>query len=95
MEIVLICLIALIGAIMLYFFKNSSVMTKAPAVKKSEVEQNYINKMQNLIDENKENKDKLLIEKTKLLKEINSELSRNIFFTPEESKKLIQKLLNL
>ncbi|RLA81494.1 MAG: hypothetical protein DRG78_09125 [Epsilonproteobacteria bacterium] len=60
-----------------------SMNSKQPAVKKSEIILGYKKHLDTL-----SNKD----EKIKFLKEINQELSRNIFFDQDELKKAIEDL---
>jgi len=65
-------------------------------VKKSEIIQQYEQELKKILENTKENSmDNSLKEKKKFLKNCNSELSRNIFFTQEEVSKIIKRLAQL
>lgn len=61
---------------------------------KKEIIQRYENELQSLLDqcEDKESQQK---QKAVFLKKCNDELSRNIFFTQNEAKEVLQKLASL
>jgi len=93
MEFVIIFIITLCVAFFMLRTKNKNI--KKSFQKKEEIITDYENRLKIVIEKNKHNKTKLLNEKKQFLLECNSELSRNIFFTDEEAKKVIEKLLKL
>lgn len=95
MEIAVLLVLVVLGAAIFYFKNQSTQNHKSSAVKKTEIIENYENQIKEVLHRYKDDNTKQLEEKTKLLKQINSELSRNIFFTPEESKQVIQYLLTI
>jgi hypothetical protein len=84
--------VILISIVLFFIFKGQNDFSFKPkGVKKEEISQNYINELKDILSscdtkEEKIAKKKLFIQKT------NSELSRNIFFSEEESKDLLKKL---
>lgn len=91
MEIIIIILI-LIGMGILLLTKSTSEIKK-PAIKKEEIILQYEKELETILEQYKNNKNKQLEEKKKFLQRCNSELSRNIFFTEEESINIIKRLL--
>ena len=86
----------IILAITLFLFlqnKNNSV--KNPVVKKEEIYTQYKKQLQSLLEKYKDNKTIQIEQKKIFLQNCNSELSRNIFFTQEESIEMLQKLSRL
>ena len=69
--------------------------TKSTGLKKSEIIAQYEDELTKLLIKYENNKDEKLQQKKIYLQKCSSELSRNIFFTPEESKDIIQKLASL
>ena len=67
---------------------------KATSQTKQEIIDRYENEMKNILAKC-ENPEKEKEQKALYLKKCNDELSRNIFFTPEEAKDILQKLANL
>jgi len=68
---------------------------KATSQTKQEIITRYENDLQAILEQHKENNEIQKKQKALFLKKCNDELSRNIFFTPEESKKILQKLASL
>ncbi len=98
MDIVIIILIlALVGIGVLIFLNgnNKNLNTKSSIVKKHEIMEQYEKELQLILNNYKDDKDKQIAQKKIFLQKCSSELSRNIFFDPSESKKLIQKLASL
>jgi len=86
----------IILAITLFLFlqnKNNSV--KNPVIKKEEIYTQYKKQLQSLLEKYKDNKTVQIEQKKIFLQNCNSELSRNIFFTQEESIQMLQKLSRL
>jgi len=86
----------IILAITLFLFlqnKNNSV--KNPVLKKEEIYTQYKKQLQTLLEKYKDNKTVQIEQKKIFLQNCNSELSRNIFFTQEESIQMLQKLSKL
>jgi|AntRauTorcE11898_2_1112593.scaffolds.fasta_scaffold76913_2 uncharacterized membrane protein (DUF106 family) len=93
MEFIIIFLITIIVAF--FILKKRKFRIKDSEQKKEEIINAYENNLRSIIEKNKHNQSKLLQEKKLFLLKCNSELSRNIFFTAEESKKIIENLLKL
>jgi len=72
---------------------KSTSEIKKPAIKKEEIILQYEKELETILEQYKNNKNKQLEEKKKFLQRCNSELSRNIFFTEEESINIIKRLL--
>ena len=96
MDIVLILLIlALIFVGVLIFLNGNGNNIKPPAVKKHEIIQQYEKELNNILNKYKHDNETKIKEKKLFLQRCSSELSRNIFFDENESKKIIQKLASL
>ena len=96
MDIITLLLIFLIFfAVFLFITANKNKNIKAPAVKKEELIQDYKNQMKELLLKHENNKKLQTEEKIKLLKQINQELSMNLFFEKEEATKLLKELSTL
>jgi len=93
MEFIVIFLITLIVAF--FIIKKRKYKIKDSIQKKEEIINVYENDLRIIIEKNKHNQSKLLEEKKLFLLKCNNELSRNIFFTAEESKKIIENLLKI
>ena len=93
MEQIALILILALGA---YFIFKKMPLTKSEnkseVVKKSEIIDGYKKQIDLLNLKYKDDLATLKIEKTKLLKSINAELSQNIFFDADELKKTVQEL---
>ncbi|MFA7083512.1 MAG: hypothetical protein WC141_03145 [Arcobacteraceae bacterium] len=97
MNYFLLLLIALILIITIFviFGKKLKVAGKSAYVKKNEIIINYKFQMKELILTHKNNQERLKEEKIKFIKNANQELSKNIFFTQEEIRKIIYELTML
>lgn len=95
MDISTLLLIILIPLAIFLFIKQNKKEVKPAHVKKEEIIEEYKRQMREVIEQNRDDKTRQLQEKTKLLKKINHELSMNLFFDEEESKKLISDLLKI
>lgn len=91
MEYLFLILVILI--IVLLLSKKNNI--KQPVVKKDEIVLQYKKQMQELVQKYEHDKQKQIQEKIKLLKNINNELSMNIFFDEVESKKILKELSNI
>ncbi|GGD47152.1 hypothetical protein GCM10012288_21730 [Malaciobacter pacificus] len=92
MEFLLIILLV-VGIVVAFFIKAKiAANKKSPAIKKSEIEDYYIEKMKEINLRYKKDEDLLKHEKLKFLKRVNQELSMNIFFDEDEAKDLLKKL---
>lgn len=67
---------------------------KATSQTKKEIIVRYEKELKNLLSQCKD-QESAKQQKAVFLKKCNDELSRNIFFTPEESKEILQKLASL
>ncbi|MFA6789239.1 MAG: hypothetical protein WC149_13690 [Arcobacteraceae bacterium] len=88
--ILLLLIIILIG---LFIFRNKTVVVKKSSVmKKEEIIYAYQQELQRLIENWKENPERLKQEKLNFIKNVNTQLNKNIFFTQDEIKKIIYEL---
>ena len=94
MEVILVFLLAMSLSIG-YFYLKKNRNIKSSVVKKEEIIEMYKEQMTKVIRDNQNNTKVQREEKTKLLKKINNELSMNLFFDEQESKKVIQDLLKI
>lgn len=90
LTLILVFLIFL--GIFLFITANKKKSIKPPVVKKEELIQSYKNEMRELLLKYENNKEIQTQEKIKLLKQINQELSMNLFFEKEEATKLLKEL---
>lgn len=96
MEYILALIISAVFTVLFIYFKKNKINAIKPAtVKKDELIQNYKDELLEILEKNKENKEKQIQEKMKFLKRVNSELSMNIFFDEVEAKNLIRELSGL
>ena len=93
MEIILI----LVFFILLVFFYKSqkNLKIRNSIDKKQEIIKNYEKELKTLLQKYKHDKTKQVEERKKFLQYCNSELSRNIFFTNDETVKIIENLLKI
>lgn len=89
--LLIVLVIFLVLIIVLLFVLKDNRSIKSPAIKKDEIIKEYERELRSILD-CCSNKDEMVKQKNIYLKKCSSELSRNIFFTAEESKKIIQKL---
>lgn len=94
-NILLILIVLLFVLLFLYFTKNKNVNVKSPTIKKDELKDNYRNQMRELLEEHKDDKSMQIKKKILLLKQINNELSMNLFFDEIEAKEFLQELSNI
>jgi len=92
---ILLVFIALILAVSFFIFNGKKYKVKNTAVKKEEIIAQYENSLQQILKKYENDKSKQIEEKKLFLQKCNSELSRNIFFTHEESIKIIERLLKI
>ena len=96
MESIILLILGVILVFVVIYLKNSFLIikqnTKSQTVKKEEIIEQYENQMNELVKKYSSNKENLTNEKIKLLKQINHELSMNLFFDEVEAKQIIQKL---
>ena len=90
---VIILLIVGIGGYL--FLKNTQSGFKSSSIKKDEIIKQYEDELKKILEKYKDDKTTQLEQKKLFLKKCNSELSRNIFFTPNEASSIIQKLAGL
>ncbi len=88
----LILILALAAFIIFKKMPLTKIDKKSKAIKKSEIIDGYKKQIDTLNLRFKDDLETLKIEKTKLLKTINAELSQNIFFDADELKQTIQEL---
>lgn len=73
------------------FYQKTAV--KPTAVKKDEIIEDYKLKLEEINTKYKDDQTRLKVEKMKFIKQVNNELSMNLFFDEQEAKKIIQDLL--
>lgn len=93
MEFVVIFLATLVVAYIV--LRKTNHKLKQTAVKKNEIILEYERELKALLEQYSDDKITQLEQKKRYLKQCNDELSRNIFFTDEESSKILQKLANI
>lgn len=95
MDILTLVLISLIifAAYLIYKQFSQKNTVKPTAVKKNEIIDDYKQKLEQIKTKYKDDESKLKIEKMKFIKQVNNELSMNLFFDQDEAKKIIQDLL--
>jgi hypothetical protein len=92
LETIIIVLIIVTGVILFFIFKDDAAFAfRSKALKKEDICQNYIDELKNVLN-GYDTKEQKIEQKKIFLQRVNSELSRNIFFTEEEAKELIKKL---
>ena len=91
----LILIFLIFFGIFLFITANKKKNIKPPAVKKEELIQAYKKQMRELLKEHENNKTIQMQERVLLLKEINQELSMNLFFEKDEATKLLKELASL
>ena len=88
----LILIFLIFFAIFLFFAASKKKNIKEPAVKKDELIRAYKIQMRDLLKKYENDKETQTVEKIKLLKQINHELSMNLFFNENEATKLLKEL---
>jgi len=89
----IILVILIIMAVLLFFLKGRKKTAKKPAfMKKDEIIEAYKRQMQTVIQTYENDAIQLKEKKISLIKKINQELNKNIFFNQEEIKKIIYEL---
>ncbi|UTJ07662.1 hypothetical protein [Arcobacter roscoffensis] len=92
LTLVLILLI-IFATYLIYKQFSQKIAVKPSAVKKDEIIEEYKQKLEQIKTNYKDDESKLKIEKMKFIKQVNTELSMNLFFDEHEAKKIIQDLL--
>lgn len=93
MEYFLALIFGAIFTFIYFYFKNkSSFVAKPEAIKKDEIIKNYEEELREILDSCGENRALQIEKRVQFLKKVNHELSMNIFFDAEESKKILQDL---
>ncbi len=93
MEFVVIFLATLVVAYIVLRKTNHKI--KQTAVKKEEIIAQYETQLKSILEQYKDDKQSQLEQKNIFLKKCNNELSRNIFFTTEESATIIKRLAEI
>jgi len=92
-EFVVIFLATLVVAYIVLRKTNHKI--KQTAVKKEEIIAQYEIQLKSILEQYKDDKQSQLEQKNIFLKKCNNELSRNIFFTTEESATIIKRLAEI
>jgi len=91
-----IFLVLIFFVLLAFFYKSQkNLKIRNSSDKKEEIVHNYVNELQILLKEFENDKIKQMEQKKIFLQQCNSELSRNIFFTNDETVKIIEKLLKI
>ncbi|MEA3552955.1 MAG: hypothetical protein U9R39_00990 [Campylobacterota bacterium] len=93
--LILLILALIVVAVLIFLNGNSTNNAKSSVVKKHEIIEQYEKELKAILDKHKHNNETKIEQKKLFLQKCSSELSRNIFFDPEESKQVIQKLASL
>ncbi len=93
MEFVVIFLATLVVAYIVLRKTNHKI--KQTAAKKSEIIAQYETQLKEILEKHNDDKVLQIEQKKRYLKQCNDELSRNIFFTTEETSQIIQKLADM
>ena len=92
----LMVMLLLVGAIIMFFVFQKNIRPKRSTyLKKEQIVFDYESELQNILIDNKDDKNRQIREKKRFLIKCSCELSRNIFFDEKESKEVIQKLANI
>lgn len=86
-----------IGILVVFFAlwlwtKKSGNSVRTKSEKQDQIKRSYKSYLDEKLSPLKDNRSKLLEEKTKILKRFSKELHRNLFFDENEAKTLIQEL---
>ena len=87
--VILIVILLILGGLL--YLNNNPISVKSKAVKKEEIIAKYSSDLREKLA-NCQSKEEKIEQKKIFLQGVSSELSRNIFFTEDEAKKVIQKL---
>ncbi|RLA79714.1 MAG: hypothetical protein DRG78_12390 [Epsilonproteobacteria bacterium] len=82
----MLILSSIVVIVITFIFRAKQIKIQNSIDKRDYIEKSYINELKKLSSKE---------EKLAYIKKCNSELSRNIFFTEQEAKTLIGKLINL
>ena len=93
MEYFLALIFGAIFTFIYFYFKNkNSFIAKPKAIKKDEIIKDYEEELREILASCGENRSLQIEKRVQFLKKVNHELSMNIFFDVEESKKILQDL---
>lgn len=98
MDIVVVILLLAIFGVAFVLFKSSgatNINTKATTLSKEQLELRYQNDLRKILAKYKDDQETQKIQKMIYLKNLNEELSRNIYFTHDDAKKLLSKLASM
>jgi len=98
MDIVVVLLLLAIFGIVFALFKISgatNINTKTTTLSKEQLELRYQNELRKILEKHKDDPKAQKIQKMIYLKNLNDELSRNIYFTHDDAKKLLNKLASI
>ncbi|MEA1914185.1 MAG: hypothetical protein U9N30_02615 [Campylobacterota bacterium] len=84
-------LIFIVLVAVVWFFTRKDIQYGSPEEKKEQIRIHYTKELQEALNSIQDPNKKRHV-KLQMLKKINDELSRNVFFDPHESKELLQKL---
>ena len=91
-----ISVLIIVFCIILFFIASKkNCQIKNTGLKKDEIILQYEDNLKKILAQYKNDKNKQIEEKKIFLQNCNSELSRNIFFTKEESLQVLQRLSTL
>lgn len=74
---------------------KTNAKIKQTSQTKKEIILRYENNLLAILEQHNDDPEKQKLQKAEFLKQCNNELSRNIFFTSDEAKEILQKLATL
>ncbi|MBD3841402.1 MAG: hypothetical protein IE909_05870 [Campylobacterales bacterium] len=96
MDIVLVFLVlAIVGTIAALFKVNGATSDKSSALSRQQLEEKYTQELLSILKKYQDDPQEQLYQKKIFLQQLNSTLARNIFFSADEAKEFIQKLVAL
>ena len=93
--IIIMVLILIVVIVFLLLQNNGTISIKSKALKKDEIILKYENELKDILLKNQDDKSQQVKQKKLFLQKCSSEFARNIFFTEDESKQIIQRFAKL
>jgi len=92
--LIIFIILIMLGFLYLIFQPKQKKEAKSKEQKQEEIYKAYKEKMDTYLEEYKGNKELYEQKKISLLKNFSNELNRNLFFDVEDTRKLIQRLID-
>lgn len=95
--VVVLLLLAIFGVIFVLFNMSgaTNINKKTGTISKEQLELKYQKELRKLLEKHKNDPETQKIQKMIYIKNLNDELSRNIYFTHDDAKNLLQKLASM